>query len=129
MGILPNEDLARIVKLSSGSEIAQRCVKGLRCSICREAGSAKSPTPGKPQNNMGRFNEIVMADVGFECDVDGLKHAYLILIDEGTDWTVCKYLGTGQQTMTAAQFYTAVEYGWINWAGSPDVFVADNERG
>ena len=33
----PNEDLARIVRLSGGSEIAQRCVKGLRCTICRKA--------------------------------------------------------------------------------------------
>ena len=88
--------------------------------------SAKSPKPGKPRSNVGQFNETVMGDIGYEADKNGDKHAFLILIDEGTDWTVGKYLGVGSQTRTAAQLYTAIEDGWINWAGPPDVFVADN---
>ena len=48
---------------------------------------------------------------------------------KGADWMVCKYLGVGQRTHTAQQLCQAVEDGWISWAGPPDVFVADNERG
>ena len=102
---------------------------GFKCTICRKALPAKSPKPGKPRNNVGQFNDTLLADVGFECDADGTKHAYLILLDEGTDWVVSKYLGVGQHTRTAQQLYEAVEEGWITWAGPPDVFVADNERG
>ena len=68
---------------------------------------------------MGQFNETVMADIGYEADVDGVKHAFMIILDEGTDWTVSKYLGIGQQTRTAEQLYLAMEDGWINWAGPP----------
>ena len=107
------------MRLSGGSELAQRCVKGIRCTICRKALPAKSPKPGKPRNNIGQLNETVMGDIGWCEDKNGAKHAFLILIDEGTDWTVCKYLGVGQQTRTAAQLYTALEDGWINWAGPP----------
>ena len=42
---------------------------------------------------------------------------------------VCKYLGRGAHTRTASQLYEAVEEAWINWAGPPDVVVANNERG
>ena len=124
----PNADLARVVRLSGGSELAQKAILGLNCTICRKALPAKSPKPGKPRNNVGQFNDSLLADVGFECDVDGTKHAFLILLDEGANWMVCKYLGVGQHTRTAQQLYHAAEDGWISWAGPPDVFVAGNER-
>ena len=118
----PNADLARVVRLSSGSELAQKAIMGLRCTICRKALLAKSPKPGKPRNNVGQFSDSLLADVGFECDVDGTKHAFLILQDESTDWMVGKYLGVCQHTRIAQQLYQAVEDGWISWAGPPDGF-------
>ena len=116
----PNAGLARVVGLSGGSDLAQKAIMGLRCTICRKALPAKSPKPGKPRNSFG-LNDSLLADVGFERDVDGTKHAFLILLDEGTDWMVCKHLGVGQQTRAAQQLYQAAEDGWISWAGSPDV--------
>ena len=52
-------------------------------------------------------------------------------MDEGTDWAVCKYLGPAKETdiKTAKELYDKLEQGWIDWAGPPDVFVADSERG
>ena len=52
------------------------------------------------------------------------------MVDEGTDCTVCKYLGDGQiGEKTAGELYKLIESGWIDWAGPPDVLVADSERG
>ena len=62
-------------------------------------------------------------------DVDGATHGYMVIVDDGTDWCVCQYIGSGQHTKTATQLYQHIEDAWINWAGPPDVLVADNERG
>ncbi len=39
---------------------------------------------------------------------------------------MAKYIGNGK---TAGELYKLVEEGWIDWAGPPDVLVADSERG
>ena len=94
-----------------------------------QSSSCKISETRQTSNNIGQLSDSLLADVGFECDVDGTSNAFLILLDEGTDWMVCKYLGVGQHTRSAQQLYQAAEDGWISWAGPPDVFVADNERG
>ena len=50
----------------------------------------------------------------------------MILIDDGTDWAVAKYIPEGKH---ADEFYDLVEEGWIDWAGPPDRAVADSEPG
>ena len=90
---------------------------------------AKSPKPGKPRDNIGQFNDTVMGDLAYVRDSKGISHGFLVLVDEGTDWCVCKYIGHGTNIKTAEQLYDYIEECWINWAGPPDVFVADNERG
>jgi hypothetical protein len=59
-------------------------------------------------------------------DADGTTHGYLIFVDEGTDWTVAKFVSDGK---TAEALYDLVETGWLEWAGPPDVRVADGEKG
>ena len=59
----PNAELERIVRLAGGSEQARIAVKGLKCSICRKALPAKSPRPGKPRQDIGQFNETVLANL------------------------------------------------------------------
>ncbi len=127
----PNDELERIVRLSGGSELARAAVKGIRCTICRKAAPARSPKPAKAKTSIGQFNETVLADLCYEKDSNGTTHAWMLIVDDGTDWTVCKYLGASPMvdTKTAKELYNKVEEGWIDWAGPPDVFVADSERG
>jgi len=125
----PNAELERIVRLAGGSELSRAAVKGIRCTTCRKAAPAKSPKPGKPRVDVGQFNETVLSDLAYVKDSAGQSHGYCILLDEGTDWCVAKYIGWGKDTKTAEQLYDAVEEGWINWAGPMDRFVADGERG
>ena len=127
----PNAELERIVRLSGGSDLARAAVKGIKCTICRKAAPPKSQKPAKARTNIGQFNETILADIGYEKDASGATHGWLIMVDEGTDWTVCKYLGPSKATdiKTAKELYDKVELGWIDWAGPPDTFVADGERG
>ena len=39
---------------------------------------------------------------------------------------MAKYLGNGK---TSGELFRLIEEGWIDWAGPPDVLVADSERG
>ena len=124
-----NSELERIVRLAGGSDIAREAVKGIRCSICRKAQPAKSPKPGKPRDSIGQFNETLLGDLAYVRDADGITHGYFVMVDDGTDWCVARHIGTGKGIKTAGQLYRYLEESWINWAGPPDIFVADNERG
>eukprot|EP00974_Lingulodinium_polyedra_P095470 9251430-Lingulodinium_polyedra.AAC.1 len=49
----------------------------------------------------------------------------MVFIDEGTSYVRAALL----QAHDPEALYRAVEDHWIDWAGPPDVFVADGERG
>ena len=85
--------------------------------------------PAKPRDNIGQFNDTLLGDIAYCKDAEGQTYGYLILVDEGTDWTVAKFVGIGKGTRTAAQLFDDLEVAWIDWAGPPDVFVVDGERG
>ena len=119
----PNDELERIVRLSGGSEIARAAVRGIRCSVCRKAARTKSAKPGKVKFNIGQFNDTVFIDLGYAKDSFDKTHGFLVMVDEGTDWCVVKYLASGN---TAAELYKIVEEGWT---GPPDKLLADSERG
>ena len=50
----------------------------------------------------------------------------MIIIDDGTDWCVAKYVKDGK---SAVKLYQCFEEAWIEWAGPPDKLVGDSERG
>ena len=64
--------------------------------------------------------------MGYEKDSAGKTHGFAVMVDEGTDWCVVKYLSSGK---TAGELYKIDEEGWIDWAGPPDKLVGDSERG
>ena len=122
----PNAELERIVRLSGGSDLARAAVKGIKCSICRKAAPPKTQKPGRVKQNIGQFNDTVLTDLAYEKDSKGVTHGWAVILDEGTDWCVAKYLGNGK---TSGELFRLIEEGWIDWAGPPDVLVADSERG
>ena len=94
--------------------------------ICRKAAPPKSQKPGRDKQNIGQFNDTVLTDVAYEKDSKDITHGRAVIPDEGTDWCVAKYLGNGK---TSGELFRLIEEGWIDWAGPPDVLVADSERG
>ena len=121
----PNSELERIVRLAGGSSIAQQACKGLRCTACAKDARTKLPRPGRVRGHVGEFNSTVWADIGSVKDKAGTTFDFIVMVDEGTDWTVCSLVeGHG-----ASKLYDSVENHWINFAGPPDMLVADGERG
>ena len=49
--------------------------------------------------NIGQFNDTVLIDLGYVKDSSGKTHGYAVMVDEGTDWTVCKYLGEARRQL------------------------------
>ena len=94
----PNAELERIVRLSGGSELAREAVKGTHCTICRKAAPPKSAKPGKVKMNIGLFNDTVLIDLAYEKESEGTTHGWGIIVDEGTDWCVCKYIDNGKSS-------------------------------
>ena len=92
----------------------------------KERTDTFSPKPAKAKMNIGQLNDTVLIGLGYEKDCEGKTHGWAVIVDEGTDWCVCKYLGNGK---TAGELYRILEEGWIDWAGPPDFLVADSERG
>ena len=72
--------------------MACSAVKGLRCSVCEKSKPPKSAKPGRVKMNIGQFNDTVLADLCYEKDSAGKTHGWMVIVDEGTDWTVVKYL-------------------------------------
>ena len=122
----PNAELERIVRLSGGSELARIAVKGIRCAVCSKAKPPEIAKPGRIKTNIGQFNDALLGDICYETDSNGTTHGWLLLVDEGTGWTVANYLSGGK---TWQELCTHIEEGWIDWAGPPSIFVADSERG
>ena len=52
---------------------------------------------------IGQFNEHVMMDIAYVPDQTGRKHGYLLMIDDGTDWTVAKHIGVGEKSVRHMQ--------------------------
>ena len=92
----PNAELERIVRLAGGSDVAQAAVRGIRCSICKKAAPPKPHKPGRVRDNIRQFNDTVLVDLGYVKDSDGVTHTWMIIIDEGTDWCVAKYVKDGK---------------------------------
>ena len=122
----PNAELERIVRLAGGSDVAQAAVRGIRCSICKKAAPPKPHKPGRVRDNIGQFNDTVLVDLSYVKDSDGVTHTWMIIIDDGTDWCVAKYVKDGK---SAVKLYQCFEEAWIEWAGPPDKLVGDSERG
>ena len=121
----PNADLERVVRLAGGSKEACTAIKGLDCTICKKSANPKLPRPARLRHNIGQFNDTVLGDLCYVKDSNGTTHGFLVLLDEGTDFTVIKYMPSHRPD----ELYQALEGAWINWAGPPDLFVADGERG
>ena len=58
-------------------------------------------------------------------DSRGKSFWYLLLVDDATDYCSIGMVGGHD----SGNLWAAYEDGWLRWAGPPDRFVTDNERG
>ena len=102
-----------------------KAVKGLRCAVCARSSRPKPPNPSKIRDNVGMSNHTLMADLGYVDDAEGRRHTFLVLVDEGTDYCVIKRI----EGKKAHESLSYIESCWIDFAGPPDIFTADSEKG
>ena len=77
----------------------------------------------KSRTNIGQFNDTLLIDFGYEKDSLGKTHGFAVMVDEGTDWCVVKYLSSWK---TAGELYKIVEEGWIDWDHQTSCLVTAN---
>ena len=105
--------------------MAYQAVRGIKCTICNRSANAKLPRPGRIRDNIGQFNDTFLCNLGYVKDAVGATHGFMVFVDDGTDYVVVRRVESHQ----AGDFFKYAEESWINWAGPPDLFVADGERG
>jgi len=122
----PNADLERVVRLAGGSEEARSAIRCLRCSVCAKLQKVKLPRPARIRDNIGVFSDTVLAGVVFFIkDSQAVTHSFLALWGEGAGNCVVGRL----ESHRPEDLYSAVETAWLNWAGPPNILVADAEGG
>ena len=63
-------------------------------------------------------------DLAYEKDANGVTHGWMVIVDEGTDWVVAKYLDSGKSSKA---LFKKFEEAWIDWAGPPDMLLMVKE--
>ena len=102
----PNRELERIVRLSGGSEEAILVVKGLHCTICKKSTGTKLPRPGRVRDDLGQFNEVVLADILHVKDADAEGHDYMVILDEGTSYGIVRRIDGHTQETSSKRWKT-----------------------
>ena len=102
----PNRELERIVRLSGGPEEAILVVKGLHCTICKKSTGTKLPRPGRVRDDLGQFNEVVLADILHVKDADAEGHDYMVILDEGTSYGIVRRIDGHTQETSSKRWKT-----------------------
>ncbi|CAK0825609.1 unnamed protein product [Prorocentrum cordatum] len=119
------EDLARLVAKAGGSEVAVAGATALRCSSCAERPRARPPRPARLREDDLSFNEVVQADLFKIPDQWGTGWWFLLVQDVATGHCTIGLINAHSSEELWGQY----ERLWLCWAGPPDQFVTDNERG
>ena len=124
LGHLPNEDLARHLKMSGASVEAVKAAKTLRCRTCQACSRPASARPAKPVPVLD-FNDVLGLDVIHLEDALGHKHLGLSMVDYASTY----HLVTSIPDTKASTITEAVRKAWILWAGPPRAFALDLDSG
>ena len=124
LGHIPNQELARHIKLSGGSQEAIKAAKSLRCRACKACARPQSARPAKPVPVLD-FGDVLGIDVVHLVDGAGAKHLALSMIDYASTYHVVARVKDAKAKTLAA----AVRDYWIAWAGPPRTFSLDLDSG
>ena len=92
---LRGDELVRHLRLGGASETAVKAARLFSCEVCeREARNLPRPVAAAPKYE--RFGECIAMDVAFVPCLDDRLHAFLVMVDMATHFTVASYLVSGE---------------------------------
>eukprot|EP00435_Cladocopium_sp_Y103_P050270 s2801_g15.t1 len=108
-----------------GQEVLDLASK-FECSVCKER-QRPVPRPLATLEPQPPKWSVVAGDMGvWEHPGTGIKHSFLMLIDEGSRFRVGRLLGEGKKFhATAAQFLTTFQESWTQYFGYPNTLRLD----
>ena len=127
---LYGDDLVRHIRLGGGAPRAVAAAKLFRCERCAEAVRPPArPIAGIPRYT--RHSECIGIDVMFIPDMTDTFHAYLLIVDLATDYTVVQWMveGVGNRAPkpTAEQARRAMQEGWVRVLLTPQRIQIDQD--
>ena len=92
---LQGDELVRHLRLGGASETAVKAAKLFSCEVCeREARNLPRPVAAVPKYE--KFGECIAMDVAFVPCLNDHLHAFLVVVDMATHFTVASYLCSGE---------------------------------
>ena len=92
---LRGDELVRHLRLGGASETAVKAAKLFSCEVCeREARNLPRPVAAVPKYE--KFGECIAMDVAFVPCLNDHLHAFLVVVDMATHFTVASYLCSGE---------------------------------
>jgi hypothetical protein len=116
-------DMARVVRLAGGSNIAVECCKALWCSACAREARPKLQRSASIRPEQLQFNEVEKGDPFCVKDSNGDEFWFFVLADDATGFRMAALV----EKYTLEELWKSYEIGWSAWAGPPDRFISDNE--
>ena len=125
LGHPTNDDLMRCLATGRGTRVAQRTVKGLRCSTCERMSRSCSHIPSGFPADGERFNEKLFVDLCDVVDVHGNRYWWLVAVDQHTDKSVIAPCPSHESRAVAKHIFKH----WTRLTGLPDVLVCATGSG
>ena len=92
---LRGDELIRHLRLGGASETAVKAARLFTCEVCeREARNLPRPVAAVPKYE--KFGGCIAMDVAFVPCLDDKLHAFLVMVDMATYFTVAAYLVSGE---------------------------------
>ena len=92
---LRGDELVRHLRLGGASETAIKAAKLFSCEVCeREVRNLPRPVAAVPKYE--KFGECIAMDVAFVPCIGDYLHAFLVVVDMATHFTIASYLCSGE---------------------------------
>ena len=127
---LSGESLVRHLRLGGASSLAIKAASLHKCETCeQEVRNLPRPVAAVPRYD--KFNECVGMDICFLPCLKDVFHAFLVMVDSATHFTVAAYLASGEKpgkTVKPSSDQSAKGMlDWIEMFGRPDKVQLDQD--
>ena len=133
LGHATNDGLTRCLAARGGTHVAQRTVKGLRCSTCERMSRPRSQRPSRLPTDGERFNEELLVDLCDLVDVRGNRYGWLVAVDQPLTTRCLRHCSLWQKGRVEqpSRKWRTRRFGNIKWrvsAVSHEVVHVGNQR-
>ena len=118
--------LYRALKLRGAPEHVLHEAKNFQCPICQERSKPQPRNRSSLEPQPARFSTVA-ADIGHWVHPKSGEHfQFILMIDEGSRFRVCRHVLTGKQKhVSAAQFISSFREAWTEYFGFPETLRLD----